>query len=190
MVYRVEFWMPEVKDPWIERLRARDENTLGELVRTYSGPLRRYLSGMLRNPSDGEDLAQETLMRFLENLNSFRGESSVKTFLFRIAHNLALNRLVSAASQHEVFPGELPEGRTQEASPQRDLIREESAAAVRRALALLPPQQRAVVILRNWEDLTFKEIARVLSLAEGTAKAHYFFALRNLRKHMEGSHEP
>lgn len=182
--------MQEAKDPWVIRLRARDADALEEMVRAYSGPLRRYLTGMVRNPSDGEELAQETLLRFLENLDSFRGESSVKTFLFRIAHNLALNRMTSAASQHEVFPGDLPEETKAGASPQRDYQREEAASAVRRALALLPPQQRSVVILRNWEDLTFKEIARVLSLAEGTAKAHYFFALRNLRRHMESSHEP
>lgn len=178
--------MGEARDAWLDRLRARDEESLRELVRTHSGPLRRYLTSMLRNPADGEELAQETFVRFLEGLSAFRGEASVKTYLFRIAHNLALNRLASAASVHELLPGDLPEGATPSDAQHRAVLRSEEGERLRRAVSLLPPQQRSVVVLRAWQDLSFKEIAEALSVAEGTAKAHYFFALRNLRKCLEG----
>ena len=182
--------MEEDRDAWLDRLRGRDEDSVRELIRTFAGPLRRYLTSMLRNPADGEELAQETFVRFMEGLSAFRGEASVKTYLFRIAHNLALNRLASAASVHEVFPGELPEARTAADAPHHAVLLEEEGERLRKAVSLLPPQQRSVVVLRTWQDLSFKEIAEALSVAEGTAKAHYFFALRNLRKHLEGGHDP
>lgn len=182
--------MEEARDGWLDRLRARDEEAVRELVRTFSGPLRRYLTNMLRNPADGEEMAQEALVRFVEGLPAFRGEASVKTYLFRIAHNLALNRIASAQSVHEVLPGELPEPRAEEDAPHRALLLEEAGEKLRRAVSLLPPQQRSVVILRTWQDLSFREVAQVLGMAEGTAKAHYFFALRNLRRYLEGRDDP
>ncbi len=62
------------------------------------------------------------------------------------------------------------------------LERLEREKEVKELLYALPPQQRKVVILKNWEDLTFREIGEVLGLAEGTVKAHYFFALRKMKK--------
>lgn len=181
--------MAEAKEEWLERLRKRDQEALKELVAQFAGPIRRYLTGMLRSPADGEELAQETLLRFLGALSSFRGDSSVKTYLFRIAHNLALNHIASAASQHETSLGEVPVDRPSQESPQREAQMSEESGLLLKAVALLPPQQRSVVILRTWHDLSFKEIAQALSLAEGTAKAHYFFALRNLRKELEGPND-
>jgi RNA polymerase sigma-70 factor (ECF subfamily) len=182
--------MTEDTAKWLEALRRKDESTVGELVRTYGEPLKRYLSAMVRNHSDGEELAQETLIRFLDGLRSFRGEASIKTYLFKIAHNLALNHLASSARVHEVFPGDLPEAQPTDADHAQDLVQAgERARMLRMALMQLPPQQRSVVALRTWQDLSFKEIAGVLSLAEGTVKAHYFFGLRNLRKTLEAPHD-
>ncbi len=114
----------------------------------------------------------------------------MKTSLFRIAHNLALNHLASSARTHELYSGELPDRASAGPSPSHALHVEERSAALRRVLSDLPPQQRSVVVLRTWQDLSFKEIASAMGLAEGTVKAHYFFALRNLRKRLEPGHEP
>lgn len=182
--------MAEADRRWEEELRRRDPEAVRRLWEEFSAPLRRFLAGMLRHPADAEDLSQETLVRFLAHAQEFRGESSVKAYLFQIAHNLALNHLASAPSRREVFPGELPEGHPGSAAdPADSASREEEGARLRAAVALLPPQQRAVVLLRAWEDLSFREVGAALGLAEGTAKAHYFFALRNLRKHLEVRHE-
>lgn len=177
--------MPEVTDPWLRALKSGEMGAVEEFVRKHAEPLRRYLAVMLRSEADAEDLAQETFLRLVNSLGAFRGDASVKTYLYRIAHNLALNHLASSSKVHEVFPEELPDRPSEAPSPQRLAYGKEMDAMVRGALASLPPQQRAVVALRIWQDLSFKEIAGVLSLAEGTVKAHYFFALRNLRKRLE-----
>jgi RNA polymerase sigma-70 factor, ECF subfamily len=189
MVWTAEPLMAEAEEEWLERLRKRDQDAFKELVARFAGPIKRYLTGMLRNPADGEELAQETFLRFLGGLSSFRGDSSVKTYLFRIAHNLALNHIASAASQHEIPMGGMPPEQPAHESPHRRAQASEESELLLRAVGLLPPQQRSVVLLRTWHDLPFKEIAQALSLAEGTVKAHYFFALRNLRRHLEESHD-
>ena len=177
--------MPEDPSAWVARLKARDEDAVRELVRSYGPALLRFLTGMVGNAADAEDLAQESFLRLVEHVADYRGEASLKTYLFRIAHNLALNQLSSAARRYEVYPGEMPEPTTAASGPAQELIASEDGERIRALLPGLPPQQRAVVILRVWQDLSFKEIASALSLAEGTAKAHYFFALRNLRRKME-----
>lgn len=181
--------MTEAGDLWLERVRRRDPEAVGELWAQHVGPLTRFLEGLLHHPAEAEDLAREALLRFWARLDHFRGEASVKTFLFQIAHNLALNHLSSAATRRETFPGELPDRSDPAPGPADLLERGEESARLRSALRGLPPQQRAVVMLRTWEDLSFKEVAAVLGLAEGTAKAHYFFALRNLRKRLEARHD-
>ena len=181
--------MPEVTDPWLRKLRSGERGAVEEFVRKHGEPLRRYLAVLLRSDADAEEIAQEAFLRLFGALASFRGDCTLKTYLYRIAHNLALNHLASAPRVHEVFPEELPDSPSEEPSPQASACDSEQGALLRKALAALPPQQRAVVALRTWQDLSFKEIAGVLSLAEGTAKAHYFFALRNLRKRLEAVHE-
>lgn len=182
--------MQEDAAKWLEQLKAGDEGAISELVRSHAEPLRRYLTAMVRSPADGEDLAQEAFIRFLGSLATFRGDASVKTYLFRIAHNLALNHLASAPRTHEVFPEEFPDRPSSSPSPHQEVHRGERSHLLKEALEGLPPQQRSVVILRTWQDLSFREIGAVLSLAEGTVKAHYFFALKNLRKRLEVAHDP
>ncbi|MFZ5984861.1 MAG: RNA polymerase sigma factor [Acidobacteriota bacterium] len=181
--------MAEDREPWLESLKNGDEGAFRELVKGFAGPLKRYLSGLLRDPAEAEDLTQETFLRFAQSLSDFRGDCSVRSYLYRIAHNLALNHLASASARREEV-GDPPDGASPSLSPQAQALQKQRAESLRRALLSLPPQQRAVVILKTWEDLTFREIAGVLSVAEGTAKAHYFFALRNLRGRLEASHEP
>ena len=181
--------MPEDQAAWLDQLRAGDESAVRDMIRTYGGPVTRFLAGMVGNSADAEDIAQETFIRFVQHAKEFRGDSSLKTYLFRIAHNLALNEVTSAARRHEVQPDEGSDRPSEAPSPSQAVADGEAARGLRRALAQLPPQQRAVVILRTWQDLSFKEIASTLSLAEGTAKAHYFFALRNMRRMMGGSHD-
>jgi RNA polymerase sigma-70 factor (ECF subfamily) len=177
--------MPEDQSAWVEQLKAGNEEAVRELVRSYGGALVRFLTGMTASAAEAEDLAQEALIRLLEHAGEFRGESSLKTYLFRIAHNLALNHLASPSRRHEVFPEEMPDQPSASPPPLKQVEASEDAERLRAAMTRLPPQQRAVVMLRTWQDLSFREIASALSLAEGTAKAHYFFALKNLRRLME-----
>ncbi len=181
--------MVEAKDPWLNDIKAKREDALAAFVRAHTAPLVRYLAGMVRNRADAEELAQEAFLRFTSSLDSFRGDCSTKTFLFRIGHNLALNHLASASIQREVLGPEVPDVSHAGPSPHSEASDGEQGQLLRRALRTLPPQQRSVIVLRTWMDMSFREVAEVLSLAEGTVKAHYFFGLKNLRKALEVTHD-
>jgi RNA polymerase sigma-70 factor (ECF subfamily) len=172
--------MEDVKK-WLQAVRDREEQALRELIDLYAAPLRRFIHGIVRNPHDSEDLAQEAFLRFLNHPQDFADLKQLRNYLFQIAHNLAITKVTSAPSRREENVEEFPEVRMEEGSTAR-LERLEREKEVKELLYALPPQQRKVVILKNWEDLTFREIGEVLGLAEGTVKAHYFFALRKMKK--------
>lgn len=168
-------------DKWISEIYEGNEKALTELVNKYASSIRRYLLGMLGNEEDAKELAQETFLRFILHPQRFRDESQMKNYLFQIAHNLAITKVTSASSKREELTDEIIEYYKNE-SATSILLAKEKKNAVLGLLQKLPPQQRRVVILRNWEDMTFKEIGKTLSLSEGTVKAHYFFALKKIRE--------
>lgn len=171
-------------DKWLLSIYERKEEALTDLVKEYTSPLRRFLLGMLRNEEDAKELTQETFLRFISHSRKFSDKNEMRNYLFQIAHNLAITKVTSAASRKEELTDEFSEQAKNESATSL-IMMEEKKRAVLDLLQKLPPQQRRVMILRNWEDMTFKEIANVLSLSEGAVKAHYFFALRKLREEIE-----
>jgi RNA polymerase sigma-70 factor, ECF subfamily len=131
------------------------------------------------NHADASDVSQETFLRAWRALSSFKARSSVGTWLYRIAVNASLNRVASRKPTEPVEESALLD---QSASASDRVVRDEEAAAVRRAVATLPDRQRATVILRVYHDLSHQEIASILGSSVGSVKANFFHALRNLRR--------
>jgi RNA polymerase sigma-70 factor, ECF subfamily len=140
---------------------------------------------LLGTHEDATDAAQEVFLRAFRALPRFKGESSVGTWLYRIAVNLCLNRRAIRTPHTEPL-----DDRDLRAASGPDamgrLLDEERAARVRAAIARLPDRQRAALILRVYHELSHQEIARVLGSSEGAVKANFFHALRNLRRLLGG----
>jgi RNA polymerase sigma-70 factor, ECF subfamily len=133
------------------------------------------------NHEDATDLAQDAFIRAFKGLNGFKGESSLGTWLYRIAVNVCLNRLALKTPRSEPLePAERIDLHAER--PDAALLREERAAEVRAAIRQLPPKQRATLILRIYHDLPHEEIAGILGTSVGAAKANLFHALANLKK--------
>jgi len=182
--------MTEAEVRWLTELRNGKESATEELVDSYASQLRGYIRAIVKNTQDTEDILQDVFLHFLKGLPSFRGDCSIKSYLFRIAHNLSVNHVSSAASRYETQPEENFTVTAGQNSPQKALQSVENADRVVTAVAKLPPRQRSVMVLRAWQDFTFREIAAILSLKEGTVKANYFFGIRSLRKLLEVEDEP
>lgn len=133
------------------------------------------------NHEDASDLSQEVFLRAYRGLRTFRGQSSIATWLYRIATNVCLNRVAARKPVSEpiddrqfVDPNAVEPGDA--------LVRDQEAARVRAAIAQLPPKQRATLVLRIYRELSHQEIAGILGSSVGAVKANFFHALGNLRK--------
>lgn len=138
------------------------------------------------NHEDASDLAQDVFIRAYRGLRTFKGESSLGTWLYRIAVNVSLNKVGAKAPKPEPLDRLLLGQDERAASHDEDaadaLLRHERAAQVRAAIAKLPKKQRATLILRIYHELTHEQIAAILGNSVGAAKANLFHALSNLKK--------
>jgi RNA polymerase sigma-70 factor (ECF subfamily) len=132
------------------------------------------------NHEDASDLTQDTFVRVWRGLGGFKGHAAVSTWIYRIAVNACLNRVPRKSVTEPIAGDDFVDLRA--ADPGEGLMQGERARRVRRAIARLPEKQRATLILRAYQDLSHKEIARILGSSVGAVKANFFHALGNLRK--------
>jgi RNA polymerase sigma-70 factor, ECF subfamily len=163
------------------------------VVREHQRRIYRVLFGILRDTDAADTLAQECFLRAWKQRVRFRGESSVGTWLTRIAVNLAIDhqrsrrqsfwkRLFAAQERDEEAANErmaaVADGA---ASPERQLLAREQAGRVWEIVGALPVQQRTIFVLRFAEELPLEEIAEAMNLQVGTVKAHLFRAVHTVR---------
>jgi RNA polymerase sigma-70 factor (ECF subfamily) len=133
------------------------------------------------NHEDASDLSQDVFLRAYRGLKSFRGQSSIGTWLYRIGVNVCLNR-VSVKKPFTEPIGERQHVDTGRESASERLLRDERALRVRAAVAVLPRKQKTVLVLRMYHEMSHQEIAEVVGSSVGAVKANIFHALRNLKK--------
>jgi RNA polymerase sigma-70 factor, ECF subfamily len=136
------------------------------------------------NHEDASDLAQDVFVRAFKGLRNFKGDSSLGTWLYRVAVNASLNRLaVKQPVTEPVDAARLQDVRTE--NPLERVLRGERAVEVRAAIQRLPPKQRATLLLRVYRELPHEEIAKILGSSVGAVKANFFHALANLKRRLE-----
>ena len=133
---------------------------------------------------DASDLAQDVFVRAFKGLRTFKGQSSLATWLYRIAVNVSLNHVGTRSPIVEPLAGAVDELRSPAEAPVESVLRDERAEQVRRAIRHLPPKQRATLILRVYHELPHDQIAQILGSSVGAVKANFFHALNNLKKLM------
>jgi RNA polymerase sigma-70 factor (ECF subfamily) len=133
------------------------------------------------NHEDASDLAQDVFLRAYRGLRSFRGHSTLATWLYRIGVNVCLNRVSVKTPATEPIEEQQHVDVNAESASER-VLRAERAARVRAAIAQLPRKQRATLILRMYHEMSHQEIAEVLGSSVGAVKANFFHALGNLKR--------
>ena len=176
----------------VERARAGDASAIEQLIRRYNRKLYRTARAILRDDAEAEDAVQEAYLQAFRNLATFRGDSSLGTWLTRIAANEALMRLRRNARRSEVIPlhddGDLPmEAATGEevATPEREAMGNEVRRMLEQQIDTLPDLYRTVFVLRAIEEMSVEETAAALSLPEATVRTRYFRARALLRTALE-----
>jgi RNA polymerase sigma-70 factor, ECF subfamily len=159
---------------WVAGARAGDEEAIRRLLARYRPPLVRLLTGVLADAAAAEDVTQESLLHALRHLHQLRDDGSFYPWLRRQALRAALR----LRNRRRELPEEAPEA----AAVGADVAAEvEHRLAVQRALAKLSPDHRAVLVLREMEQLDYAEIAEALGVPVGTVRSRLFAARERFR---------
>jgi len=173
----------------IERCAAGDEVACAELVATHQRMVYGLALNLLGDRDEALDISQEVFLRVFRTLSGFRGQSALRTWIYRIVVNQARNRLrwwrrrhraqQVSLDQHIQDHGELPE--THDRGPDRLVGQKQLAEKIRTALDRLPFDQKTAIVLREIDGLSYDEIGFSLGIAVGTVKSRLARAREGLR---------
>ncbi|MGB7070716.1 MAG: sigma-70 family RNA polymerase sigma factor [Pyrinomonadaceae bacterium] len=171
----------------VELAVSKDSEAFGEIVRRWERKIFALCFGMLTREDDARDALQETFIAAYRNLKNFRGEAKVSSWLHRIAVNQCLTVKRRQKSRAEEFLNDetAEEERVfvapQHFSPSRIAEETERSKLVRQAVRSLPPELRQVIVMKEFEEMTFQEISEALELPLSTVKSRLYTALKQLR---------
>jgi RNA polymerase sigma-70 factor (ECF subfamily) len=173
--------------PLIDRFKGGDQTAFEEIVLKYQDRIYNLCRYMLGNTHDAQDAAQDTFIKAYQNLKKFKPESSLYTWLYRIAVNTCLDykkrpffaSLFRSSDEREEFIVEYP---SDEPSPERLYESKQIGDVVQRSLKHLSPKLRTVIILKEIEGLSYEGIAEVLEVSVGTVKSRISRAREELRE--------
>jgi len=186
----------EVDRALVARVQQGDKKAFDLLVLKYQPKIVQLISRYIRDPSESLDVAQETFIKAYRALPRFRGDSAFYTWLYRIAINTAKNHIAARArrpsdSEIEVDTAEQFETavrlRDQE-TPEGILLSEEVAEAVRHAIEALPDELRTAITLREFEGMSYEEIAQAMNCPVGTVRSRIFRAREAIDKKLRTLH--
>lgn len=164
---------------WLQALANGDTNALGGLYSIYGERIFRYTYRMLGNRSDAEDATAETFLRVLRRSAELRADGAFRTWIFRIARNLCIDKL----RQHKLL--ELPADAQYSGSEERSTLR----VTVQQALSDLPAEYREPLVLCDLEDMPAREAAEVLQISVPALKSRLYRGRRALRDKLGGTME-
>ncbi len=195
--------MPEgYEEELVERLKRRDEAAFTELIRLYEKRIFQLLLRMLGDRGEAEDVAQDVFLTVFKSIDSFRGDSKLSTWLYRIATNHCKNRIkylerrargkkteLDDLSEHERLESVSMSASAHVARPDQQAEANQMEAIMRRAISELDEEQRELVILRDVENLSYEEIQEITGLPEGTVKSRLHRARLSLAKTVRAASE-
>ncbi|MCB9676073.1 MAG: sigma-70 family RNA polymerase sigma factor [Alphaproteobacteria bacterium] len=180
----------------VKAVLGGDSTAYRGLVEKYQGRVYSMVYGMVRNREDARDITQDAFVKAFNNLKSFRLEASFYTWLYRIAMNKAIDHTRKRKRRGET--GEFDENianRDEDGgiadvhhseSPSKSLERKQLYTKIMESLEKLPADQKQVILLRELEGLSYKEISDVMGIPEGTVMSRLFYARKKMQKLLSG----
>lgn len=173
----------EAEAAFIEKLRAGDTAAFEQMVNRYSPQIYGLLYRITKDPEEASDITQDTFLRAFKGITKFRGDSSVKTWLYRIAINQSRNRFHwwKRRKRHKTVSLDDPAGSTDRPltdvipgsalTPEEDALRREQGVLLESAIRKLPEHFREAVVLCDVQGFAYEEIASILEINVGTVKS-------------------
>src|SRR5688572_4181537 len=186
------------EERFIERLASHDERAFNELVQAYEQRVFRLVFRMVGRRDEAEDMAQEVFVQVFKAIGTFRGDSKLGTWIYRIAVNLCKNRIKYLSRRHSTDEEELEPVAERTALDERksgsvgetsrpDHMDEgyQIERIVQECMAAIDPDFREVLVLRDVEDLSYEELCEVTGLPDGTVKSRLHRARAMLKAAVE-----
>jgi RNA polymerase sigma-70 factor (ECF subfamily) len=163
----------------VELILKGERERFGVLVERYQRAIYRYLMNMGLDHDEAADVLQSAFVKAYNKLHTLRGGERFRVWMYSIAANQAKNYL---RRRVRVLPLEEPHMPVHEEDPGLPVEREQLRGLLSRALNRLPEDQRKIVVLRAFEDMPFKEVAKVCNISLSSAKTNYHRALKKMQK--------
>ncbi len=175
----------------VESTNKGDQDAFGEIVRRWERKIFALCFGMLAREDEAKDAAQETFIAAYRNLKNFRGDAKVSSWLHRIAVNQCLTTKRRQKTRSESYlDDETSEDEKvfvapRRLMPSREAEKSEKTHLVRQAVQSLPSDLRQVIVMKEFEEMTFQEISDALEVPLSTVKSRLYTALKQLRMKLE-----
>jgi RNA polymerase sigma-70 factor (ECF subfamily) len=180
--------MKHLSDQELMRIvQAGDLTPASEIYDRYSGRIYNFAFRFLKNAEAAEDATQEVFVKMIRYAHQFHGDAKLSTWLFSITANWCRDYLRKADNKTKESDDVLVTLPTPaEHAPDRTLEQREDEARVRKALAMLTPEQREAILLSRYQGLSYAEIAQIAGCSEGAVKTRVFRAMETLKKALTG----
>lgn len=165
----------------LRHTRQGDTEAFGLIVERYQRRVFAVAYGLVHDVEQARDLVQEGFIRAYQAIDRFRGTSGFYTWIYRIVVNLCIDYIRKRAVERDAFSEDPDPIGQPPSTPEAIASRRELQMVVRRAIQKLPEDQRAVIVLREMEGLSYKEIAQVVDSSVGTVMSRLFYARKRLR---------
>lgn len=191
------------EDPWssVESMVELDDKELlelynagqkdrmfNELVRRYQKRIYWVARRMVKSHEDADDIAQDVFVKAYSALDNFRGDSNLYTWLYRIAVNLSINHLRKQKVRNAVDIEDYIPFLAKDADQDRTMMRQENASMIEEAIATLPQKQRAVFIMRYYDEMPYEQISSILGTSVGGLKANFHHAVKKVAAFVKERH--
>lgn len=170
----------------VEQLRDPQQcrRAFGEVIRIYSQPLYNHIRRMVQTHEDTDDLLQNTFMKAWQNLEYFRGDAKLSTWLYKIAQNEALTFLARDRKRRHLSLDDQEAALSATIAADTNVDGEKAALLLRQAIVHLPEKQRLVFNMKYYDDMHYEEMSEILGTSVGALKASYHLAVKKIEKYV------
>jgi RNA polymerase sigma-70 factor (ECF subfamily) len=164
------------------------EKMFNEMVRRYHSRIYWVARRMVKNHEDADDIAQDVFVRAYTALENFRGESNIYTWLYRIAVNLSINHLRKQKVRKLMDISDYLPFLAKDAEQDKGMVHDENVSLIERAIQILPEKQRAVFIMRYYDEMPYEQISAILGTSVGGLKANFHHAVKKIAAFVKQHH--
>ena len=167
---------------------GQKEQMFNELVRRYQKRIYWVTRRMVKRHEDADDIAQDVFVKAYTALENFRGDSNLYTWLYRIAVNLSINHLRKQKVRNAVDLDDYLPFLAKDAEQDSSIVRRENISLIEQAIQILPEKQRAVFIMRYYDEMPYEQISAILGTSVGGLKANFHHAVKKVAAYVKKHH--